>query len=41
LDWSDEFVEADFMEGVKIVDEIFNEVADARVQASGGNEPPK
>ena len=41
LDWSDEFVEADFMEGVKIVDEIFNEIADARVQASGGNEPPK
>jgi len=41
LNWSDSFVEADFMEGVKIVEEAFNELAEARVQASGGNEPPK
>lgn len=41
LDWSDTFVEADFIEGVKIVEEAFNELAEARVQASGGKEPPK
>ena len=41
LNWSDDFTEQDFMDGVKIVDEIFGELADARVQTSGGNDSPK
>jgi len=41
LNWSDDFNEADFIEGVKIVDEIFSEIAEARVQTSGGNDSPK
>jgi hypothetical protein len=41
LNWSDEFNEADFIEGVKIVDEIFSEIAEARVQTNGGNDSPK
>jgi hypothetical protein len=41
LNWSDEFNEADFVEGVKIVDEIFSEISEARVQTNGGNDSPK
>jgi hypothetical protein len=41
LNWSDEFNESDFIEGVKIVDEIFSEIAEARVQTNGGNDSPK
>lgn len=41
LNWSDEFTELDFAEGVKIVDEIFSEIADARVQTNGGSDSPK
>jgi len=41
LNWSDDFNEADFIEGVKIVDEIFSEIAEARVQTNGGNDSPK
>jgi hypothetical protein len=41
LNWSDEFTEQDFMDGVKIVDEIFSEITDARVQISGDSESPK
>jgi hypothetical protein len=41
LNWSDEFNEADFIEGVKIVDEIFSEISEARVQTNGGNDSPK
>jgi len=41
LNWSDEFNEADFIEGVKIVDEIFSEIAEARVQTNGGSDSPK
>lgn len=41
LNWSDDFNESDFIEGVKIVDEIFSEIAEARVQTNGGNDSPK
>lgn len=41
LAWSDEFVEQDFMDAVKIVDEMFNEIAEARVQTNGGTGSPK
>ena len=41
LNWSDEFNEADFVEGVKIVDEIFSEISEARVQTNGGSDSPK
>jgi len=41
LNWSDEFNESDFIEGVKIVDEIFSEISEARVKTSGGNDSPK
>jgi len=41
LNWSDDFNEADFIDGVKIVDEIFSEIAEARVQTNGGNDSPK
>lgn len=41
LNWSDDFVEQDFIDAVKIVDEIFNEIADARVKTIGCGDPPK
>jgi hypothetical protein len=41
LNWSDDFNESDFIEGVKIVDEIFSEISEARVQTNGGNDSPK
>lgn len=41
LNWSDEFNEADFVEGVKIVDEIFSEISEARVQTNGDSDSPK
>jgi hypothetical protein len=41
LGWSDDFNEQDFIEGVKIVDEVFNELAEARVQTNGGGGSPK
>lgn len=41
IDWSDSLVEQDFMDGVKLIDEIYAELADARVTSIGRQADPK
>ena len=41
LDWADKFVESDFVEAVKIVEDVFKEISDSKVITDGGGGDPK
>lgn len=41
LDWADKFVEEDFIEAVKIVEDVFREITDSKVTTKEGGGDPK
>ena len=41
LDWADKFVEEDFIEAVKIVEDVFKEITDSKVTTKEGGGDPK
>jgi hypothetical protein len=41
LDWADNFVEEDFIEAVKIVEDVFKEITDSKVATKEGGGDPK
>jgi len=41
LDWADKFVEEDFIEAVKIVEDVFREINDSKVTTKEGGGDPK
>lgn len=41
LDWADKFVEEDFVEAVKIVEDVFKEITDSKVTTKEGGGDPK
>ena len=41
LDWADKFVEEDFIEAVKIVEDVFKEISESKVVSDGGGGDPK
>lgn len=41
LDWADKFAEEDFVEAVKIVEDVFKEITDSRVTTKEGGGDPK
>lgn len=41
LDWADNFVEEDFIEAVKIVEDVFKEITDSKVVTKEGGGDPK
>ena len=41
LDWADRFVEEDFVEAVKIVEDVFKEITDSKVATKEGGGDPK
>lgn len=41
LDWADSFVEEDFIEAVKIVEDVFKEITDSKVTTKEGGGDPK
>ena len=41
LNWADKFVEEDFVEAVKIVEDVFKEITDSKVTTKEGGGDPK
>lgn len=41
LDWADKFEEEDFVEAVKIVEDVFKEITDSKVTTKEGGGDPK
>lgn len=41
LDWADKFAEEDFVEAVKIVEDVFKEITDSKVTTKEGGGDPK
>lgn len=41
LDWADKFVEEDFVQAVKIVEDVFKEITDSKVTTKEGGGDPK
>ena len=41
LDWADKFVEEDFIEAVKIIEDVFKEITDSKVTTKEGGGDPK
>lgn len=41
LDWADNFVEEDFIEAVKIVEDVFKEITESKVTTKEGGGDPK
>jgi hypothetical protein len=41
LDWADNFVEQDFIEAVKIVEDVFKEISESKVTTKEGGDDPK
>lgn len=41
LNWADKFVEEDFVEAVKIVEDVFKEITDSKVTTREGGGDPK
>jgi hypothetical protein len=41
LDWADKFAEEDFIEAVKIVEDVFKEINQSKVVSDGGGGDPK